>query len=104
MPDRRPVSPFLQRTAAAAAALAALAFAPAASSNGSTWASAAISRVTSVGVLGDSSAGFRPQAPLTERALAAAIAATDALLQPPAVSAPPAAAPAPAPAPAPTPT
>ena len=94
---------FLKSTAFAAA-VAVLSLAPAASASPSrsSWALAEITRVTSVGVLGDSAAEFRPQAPLTERALAAAIAATDKLLEPPAPApAAPAAAPVATPAPAP---
>jgi len=82
---RRPRRPFVQSSASAAVSAAiALALAPGASAGGASWAVAEIARVTSVGVLGDSAAAFRPQAPLTERALAAAIAATDKLLAPPA--------------------
>ena len=82
-------------------AAAVMALAPAASASRASWAAAEITRVTSVGVLGNSASSFRPQAPLTERALAAAIAATDKLLDPPAPA--PATAPAPPPAPAPAP-
>src|SRR5207237_1825263 len=71
------------------ATLVVAAAAAAAPAGRSSWAAAEIARVTSVGVLGDSAASFRPQDPLTERALAAAIAATDRLLNPPAPPAPP---------------
>src|SRR5207253_520803 len=63
---------------------AALLCAQAASPSPASWASSEIARVTDAGVLGHSAATFRPQAPLTERALATAIAATDKLLHPPA--------------------
>ncbi len=72
-----------------AAALALLAFAPAAPASPASWASAEIARVTSAGVLGSSPAGFQQQAPLTEQALAAAIAATDKVLHPPQPPVPP---------------
>lgn len=73
-----------------AACAVALACAPAAFAGTDGWASAQISRVTHVGVLGSSLAGFRQQAPLTERALAAALATADKLLHPPQPPAPPA--------------
>jgi cell wall-associated NlpC family hydrolase len=67
-----------------------------------SWASSEIGAVTHAGILGSSPATFAPQAPLTERALQAAIAASDRLLHPPAPPTPPPP-PAPTPAPAPTP-
>jgi cell wall-associated NlpC family hydrolase len=56
------------------------------------WAAPQIRQVTAAGVLGRSAATFRPQAGLTQAALAAAIARTDALQHPP--TPPPAPAPA----------
>ncbi|MBV8080529.1 MAG: C40 family peptidase [Actinobacteria bacterium] len=92
---------YLPKSIAASALIAALA-APAASANDAGWASREIAKVTHVSVLGHSAATFRPQAPLTEQALAAAIAATDKLLAPPPPP-PPAPAPEPVAAPAPPP-
>jgi cell wall-associated NlpC family hydrolase len=46
------------------------------------WAAPEIRAVTQAGVLGTSPASFAPQAPLTQRALANAIGATDALQHP----------------------
>jgi cell wall-associated NlpC family hydrolase len=83
---------------------AALALAPAASPSGVNWASAEIARVTSVGVLGSPGVDFQPQAPLTQQALANAVAATDKLLHPPPPQPQPQPQPTPAPPPPPTPT
>lgn len=71
MPRRR--TPFLL-VVAAAGALAVTADA----GNGS-WAAPQIRAVTQAGVLGTSPATFAPDAPLTQRALATAVAATNAL-------------------------
>jgi cell wall-associated NlpC family hydrolase len=71
-----------------AAALAA-AFACTAAAADRNWAGPQIRAVTQAGVLGRSTAAFAPQAPLTQSALAQAIAATDAIQHPP-VPAPPA--------------
>jgi len=68
----------IARRIALAAAVAALCACPAAAAD-RNWASAEIRAVTSVGVLGESPATFRPQAPLTQEALAQAIAAADAV-------------------------
>jgi cell wall-associated NlpC family hydrolase len=65
------------------------AFACAATAAGDDWAAPQIRAVTEAGVLGKSAASFAPQAPLTQRALAAAVRATDALQHPPAPPAPP---------------
>jgi cell wall-associated NlpC family hydrolase len=50
-----------------------------AGASGRNWAGPEIRAVTQAGVLGSAPATFAPQAPLTQSALAAAIAATDAL-------------------------
>ncbi len=63
---------------------------PALASSGANWAAAEIRTITQAGILGSSAAGFRPQAPLSQQALADAIAATDTIQHPPA---PPPAAP-----------
>ncbi len=81
---------FLRSTLAAA--LAAAAFTSAAGGSVRNWAAPQIRAVTQVGVLGTSAAGFAPQAPLTQAALAAAVGATDALQHPP-LPGPPALAP-----------
>src|SRR5439155_17439448 len=65
------------------AALAALAVASAAGASPSNWAAHEIRAVTAAGVLGSSPATFDAEAPLTERALADAIAATNTLQAPP---------------------
>jgi cell wall-associated NlpC family hydrolase len=52
------------------------------------WAAPEIHAVTQAGVLGRSPATFAPQAPLTQRALAAAIAAADGIQHPPVPPAP----------------
>jgi cell wall-associated NlpC family hydrolase len=70
---------------------------PKASSN---WAATEIAKVTSAGVLGPPGTSFLGQGPLTQQALAAALAATDKLQHPPPPPAPP---PAPAPSPPPVP-
>lgn len=62
-------------------------FACAARAAPSNWAARQIQAVTQVGILGASTASFKPQSPLTQSQLAAAIAATDALQHP--VAAPP---------------
>ena len=46
------------------------------------WAAPQIQAVTQAGILGTSAASFKPQAPLTQSQLAAAVAATDALEHP----------------------
>jgi cell wall-associated NlpC family hydrolase len=73
----------------AAAAVAAAAVAPAGAAPAPDWAASQIRAVTRAGVLGSSPAAFRPQADLTQRALAGAIAAADRLQHPPAPPAPP---------------
>ena len=65
------------------------AFACAAAAAPANWAAPQIQAVTQVGILGTSTASFRPQSPLTQAQLAAAIATTDAL-QHPAAPPPPA--------------
>jgi cell wall-associated NlpC family hydrolase len=77
-----PVRRFLPLLAALVPVL--LAVANAAAAGDGSWAAAEIRAVTGAGVLGTSPAGFHPQAPLSQRALAAAIAATDAVQHPPA--------------------
>jgi cell wall-associated NlpC family hydrolase len=47
------------------------------------WAASEIAAVTQAGVLGSSPSTFAPESPLTERALAAAVAAADRLQHPP---------------------
>jgi cell wall-associated NlpC family hydrolase len=64
-------------------------FACAAAAAPANWAAPQIQAVTQAGILGTSTASFRPQSPLTQSQLAAAVAATDAL-QHPAVTPPPA--------------
>jgi cell wall-associated NlpC family hydrolase len=56
---------------------------------GRNWAAPEIRAVTQAGVLGSSPSSFAPQAPLTQSALAGAIAATDTLQHPPLPPAPP---------------
>ena len=72
-------------------ALAALSgvFACSAGAATQSWAAPEIRAVTKAGVLGKSPATFAPQAPLTQRALSAAISATNAIQHPPAPPAPP---------------
>ena len=65
------------------------AFACAAAAAPGNWAAPQIQAVTQVGILGTSTASFKPQSPLTQSQLAAAIATTDTL-QHPAVTPPPA--------------
>jgi cell wall-associated NlpC family hydrolase len=65
------------------------AFACTASAAPANWAAPQIAVVTNAGILGTSATAFKPQSPLTQAQLAAAIAATDALKHPPAPSAPP---------------
>lgn len=72
--------------------MVALTAAPGALAAGKSWAAPEIKAVTSVGVLGKSPVTFRPQAALTESALANAIGTTNAIQHPPL---PPAPAPAP---------
>jgi cell wall-associated NlpC family hydrolase len=55
----------------------------ASAATGRDWAAPQIRAVTQVGVLGQSPAGFAPQTPLTQGQLADAIAATEAVRQPP---------------------
>jgi len=63
---------------------AALATAPSAlPASGGSWASAEIQAVTQSGIFPSSAADFRPQAPLSQQALAAAIAATNTIQHPP---------------------
>lgn len=73
----------LRRRIALAAALAGC-FACTATAADRNWAAPQIRAVTQVGVLGRSQAAFAPQSPLTQSALAQAIAATDAIQHPPA--------------------
>jgi len=54
-----------------------------AGAGGRNWAALEIRAVTQVGVLGSSPATFAPQSPLTQRALATAIAAADGIQHPP---------------------
>ena len=65
------------------------AFACAAAAAPANWAAPQIQAVTQVGILGTSTTSFKPQSPLTQSQLAAAIATTDAL-QHPAAPPPPA--------------
>ena len=65
------------------------AFACAAAAAPANWARRRSQAVTNVGILGTSTASFKPQSPLTQAQLAAAIVATDAL-QHPAAPPPPA--------------
>jgi len=64
-------------------------FACAAAAAPANWAAPQIEAVTQAGILGTSASSFKPQSPLTQSQLAAAVAATDAL-QHPAVTLPPA--------------
>jgi cell wall-associated NlpC family hydrolase len=77
-----------RRIVLAVAALAA-AFACTAGAADRNWAGPEIRIVTQAGVLGRSAATFAPQSPLTESALATAIAATDTIQHPPVPPAPP---------------
>ena len=83
----------LRRTGLLAAALCGV-FACVASASTQNWAAPQIRAVTQAGVLGTSPSTFAPQSPLTERALADAIKATDALQHPPTPPSPPPPAPA----------
>ena len=65
------------------------AFACAAAAAPANWAAPQIAAVTNVGILGTSATSFRPQSPLTQAQLAAAVATTD-VLQHPAAPPPPA--------------
>jgi cell wall-associated NlpC family hydrolase len=65
-----------------------LAWAVGANAGGRDWAAPEIRAVTQAGVLGSSPATFAPQSPLTQRALEAAIVASDAVQHPPAAAAP----------------
>jgi cell wall-associated NlpC family hydrolase len=70
--------------------LLALVFAcAAAAAPGGNWAAPQIRAVTQAGILGTSPGSFSPQSPLTQAALAAAIAAADARQHPPLATAPP---------------
>jgi cell wall-associated NlpC family hydrolase len=60
-----------------------LAWSAGAGAGGRNWAAPEIKAVTLAGVLGSSPATFSPQAPLTQRALATAIAAADGIQHPP---------------------
>jgi cell wall-associated NlpC family hydrolase len=60
-----------------------LAWTAAAGAGGRDWAAPEIRAVTQAGVLGSSPATFAPQSPLTQRALASAIAAADGVQHPP---------------------
>ena len=62
--------------------------APNATAGGQSWAAPEIKAVTQAHVLGTSPATFRPQAPLTQSALATAIEATNAIQHPPLPPAP----------------
>jgi cell wall-associated NlpC family hydrolase len=77
----------VDRRRAAFAALIALssllAWSAGAGAGGRNWAAPEIKAVTLAGVLGSSPATFSPQAPLTQRALATAIAAADGIQHPP---------------------
>ncbi len=57
-----------------------------AGANAPNWAAPQVAAVTKVGILGSSASGFRPQAPLTQSALADATTAADAAQQPPAAT------------------
>jgi cell wall-associated NlpC family hydrolase len=54
-----------------------------AGAGGRNWAAPEIKAVTQAGVLGSSPATFAPQSPLTQQALAAAVAAADGIQHPP---------------------
>jgi cell wall-associated NlpC family hydrolase len=58
------------------------AFACAAAAAPSNWAAPQIAAVTNVGILGTSTTSFKPQSPLTQGQLAAAVSTTDALQHP----------------------
>ncbi|NUR74846.1 MAG: hypothetical protein HOQ28_01000 [Thermoleophilia bacterium] len=73
----------LSTWSAAAALLAVLVCAAGAGAGGRNWAAPEIRAVTQAGVLGTSAATFAPDAPLTQNALAAAIAAADGVQHPP---------------------
>jgi cell wall-associated NlpC family hydrolase len=60
-----------------------------ASASTRNWAAPQIEAVTKAGVLGTSPATFAPTSPLTQRALEAAVKATDAIQHPPTPPAPP---------------
>jgi cell wall-associated NlpC family hydrolase len=78
---RAPFALLIALTGVLAATVGAAAGAP-------DWAAPEIRAVTHAGVLGSSPATFAPQAPLTERALASAIAAVDGIQHAPAPAAP----------------
>ena len=65
-----------------------LAWTVGAGAGGRNWAAPEIRAVTQAGVLGHSPATFAPQSPLTQSALASAVAAADAIQHPPAPPAP----------------
>ncbi|HTR33750.1 MAG TPA: NlpC/P60 family protein [Gaiellaceae bacterium] len=77
------------RIALAGLALACVLTATASAATARSWAAPEIRTVTQRGILGTSAATFAPDAPLTERALAAAVKTTDAVQHPPAPPAPP---------------
>jgi cell wall-associated NlpC family hydrolase len=60
-----------------------LAWTAGAGAGGRNWAAPEIRTVTQAGVLGSSPATFAPQSPLTQQALAAAVAAADGVQHPP---------------------
>jgi cell wall-associated NlpC family hydrolase len=60
-----------------------LAWTAGAGAGGRNWAASEIRTVTQAGVLGSSPASFAPQSPLTQRALATAVAAADGIQHPP---------------------
>ena len=77
-----------RRTFLVAGAVVAASFACTAGAADRDWAGPQIRMVTQAGVLGRSAATFAPQSPLTQAALAQAIAATDAIQHPPVPPAP----------------
>ena len=86
--------PFRRLSLCASAVVAALlACAAAVAAGGGSWAAPQIGAVTKAGVLGTSPTTFDPGAPLTQRALAAAIAAANTVQHPPVPPPPPPTAP-----------
>jgi cell wall-associated NlpC family hydrolase len=75
-------------SAAALALACVLAWTVGADAGGRNWAAPEIRAVTQAGVLGSSPATFAPDAPLTQRALAAAIDTADGIQHPPVPPAP----------------
>ncbi|MFL5962975.1 MAG: NlpC/P60 family protein [Gaiellaceae bacterium] len=65
-----------------------LAWTVGAGAGGRNWAAPEIRAVTQAGVLGSTPATFAPQSPLTQRALASAVAAADGIQHPPAAATP----------------